>query len=135
MESTMHPTPATWRTPSATIITSFYLVRWTRTVRNLAHAAIESRPFVAGATAFPSRADAEAAVATTEAGPRDFFTIDITPRPACPQGRQFTAPGFDHRGPMARYYGPWDRRHPLEATYARLMRQPGTRMMMTGAAA
>lgn len=125
--------PRHWHTAPAAQVTTFYLIRWTCTVRNLAHAAIESRPFVAGATAFPSRADAEAAVATTEAGPRDFFTIDITPRPRCPQGQQFTAPGFDHRGPMARYYGPWDRRDPIEATYARLVRQPGTRMMMTGA--
>jgi hypothetical protein len=131
----MHHSPTTWHTRPAAQITAFYLIRWTRTVRNLAHAAIESRPLVASATAYPTRADAQAAVATSDAGPRDFFTIDITSRPRVPQGQQFTAPGFDYRGPMARYFGPWDRRDPLEATYARLIKQPGARMLMSGAAA
>ncbi|KPF74543.1 hypothetical protein IP68_12295 [Blastomonas sp. AAP25] len=98
--------------------TTFHLTRWQTPYRLAATGPISGRPIASLAASFPTRAAAEAAIATTPASPGDFFTIGVDAAPTFPFGTQYSGNAAE-----LRIYGPWDKRPAIERCYQALIMQ------------
>lgn len=97
---------------------TFHLTRWHTAYRLPADRPRAGRPVAQTVATYPTRAAAEAAIATSPASPGDFFTVGVDAAPAYPFGTQYSA----NAEPL-RIYGPWDKRPAIERCYRALIMQ------------